>query len=118
MTAKLTTHVLDTYHGKPASGVNWTLELKEQDGGWHQLSLGSTNENGRTSEAIIKGNALITGSYRLSFDIAKYFSRMGAQLTDPPFLDQVVLQINLIKGESYLIPLLCSPWSYSTYRGS
>ena len=112
MNAKLTTHVLDTYHGKPASGVIWTLEFEESKGNWHQISAGTS------SEAIISGEALITGSYRLSFDIASYYSRMSVQLSDPPFLGQVVLQVNLVKGESYHVPLLCSPWSYSTYRGS
>ena len=118
MTAKLTTHVLDTYHGKPASGVNWTLELEEAGGNWYQISAGLTNEDGRSSEAIITGEAIITVTYRLTFDIAGYFSRMCVQLSDPPFLGKVVLQVNLVQGEAYHVPLLCSPWSYSTYRGS
>ena len=118
MTAKLTTHVLDTYHGKPASGVSWTLELEEPVGSWYKISTGLTNEDGRSSEAIISGEAMITGTYRLTFDIASYYSRMGVQLSDPPFLGKVVLQVNLVQGECYHVPLLCSPWSYSTYRGS
>ena len=118
MTAKLTTHVLDTYHGKPASGVSWTLELEEPSGNWYQISAGLTNEDGRSSDAIISGEAMITGTYRLIFDIASYYSRMGVQLSDPPFLGKVVLQVNLVEGEGYHVPLLCSPWSYSTYRGS
>ena len=60
MTAKLTTHVLDTYHGKPASGVSWTLELEEPGGNWYQISAGLTNEDGRSSEAIITGCLLYT----------------------------------------------------------
>ena len=118
MTAKLTTHVLDTYHGKPASGVSWTLELEEPVGNWYEISAGLTNEDGRSSEAIISGEAMITGTYRLTFDIASYYSRMGVQLSDHPFLGKVVLQVNLVEGEGYHVPLLCSPWSYSTYRGS
>ena len=118
MTAKLTTHVLDTYHGKPATGVCWTLELKSPAGEWSQISAGSTNEDGRTSGPLISSEALITGSYRLRFDVAKYFSSHGVQLSEPPFLGEVVLEGNLVAGESYHVPLLCSPWSYSTYRGS
>ena len=118
MTAKLTTHVLDTYHGKPASGVSWTLELEEPVGSWYKISAGLTNEDGRSSDAIISGEAMITGTYRLTFDIASYYSRMGVQLSDPLFLGKVVLQVNLVEGEGYHVPLLCSPWSYSTYRGS
>mgnify|MGYP006234289073 CR=1 FL=1 len=118
MTAKLTTHVLDTYHGKPASGVCWILEFKSLEGGWNQISAGTTNEDGRTGGALIAGGALITGCYRLRFDVASYFSSNGVQLSEPPFLAEVVLQVNLVAGESYHVPLLCSPWSYSTYRGS
>ena len=70
------------------------------------------------SLCVIAGEAIITGTYRLTFDIAGYFSRMGVQLSDPPFLGKVVLQVNLVQGEAYHVPLLCSPWSYSTYRGS
>lgn len=118
MTAKLTTHVLDTYNGKPASGVSWNLEFKSPDGSWVQISSGFTNEDGRTSETLISGEDLITGCYRLSYDVSAYFNKMGVQLSDPPFLGKVVLQVNLVAGESYHVPLLCSPWSYSTYRGS
>ena len=118
MTAKLTTHVLDTYNGKPASGVSWNLEFKSPDGSWVQISSGFTNEDGRTSETLISGEDLITGCYRLSYDVSAYFNKMGVQLSDPPFLGKVVLQVNLAAGESYHVPLLCSPWSYSTYRGS
>ena len=118
MTAKLTTHVLDTYHGKPASGVCWTLELKSPAGEWSQISTGSTNADGRTGGPLVSGKDLITGCYRLRFGVANYFSSKGVQLSEPPFLGEVVLEVNLVAGERYHVPLLCSPWSYSTYRGS
>ena len=118
MTAKLTTHVLDTYHGKPAYGICWILEFKSPKGDWRQISSGTTNEEGRTSGTIISGEELKTGSYRLIYEVSSYFNSMGVQLSDPPFLGQVVIQVNLVAGESYHVPLLCSPWSYSTYRGS
>ena len=85
MTAKLTTHVLDTYNGKPASGVCWKLEFKNSAGVWSQISAGSTNEDGRSAGSLITSEALITGSYRLKFDVANYFSRHGVQLSEPPF---------------------------------
>lgn len=118
MTAKLSTHILDTYHGVPASGVNWLLEYLTPQDQWKKISNGTTNLDGRTDEALISGDLLKTGLYKLSFNIGNYFSNKNVQLDQPPFLEQVVIEVNLIAGQSYHVPLLCSPWSYSTYRGS
>jgi hydroxyisourate hydrolase len=117
MAGKLSTHVLDTYKGRPASAVAWSLEYL-QAGAWMHLSGGVTNQDGRTDDPLLLGDALRTGSYRLIFEIGAYFEAEAVVLPEPPFLGQVVLQVNLLAGEQYHVPLLTSPWSYSTYRGS
>ena len=118
MTAKLSTHILDTYHGGPAEGVAYALDFLGSSGEWVRLKEGATNADGRTEGPLLSGDALETGTYRLSFGIGSYFKKRGLTLPEPPFLDEVVLQVNLLAGESYHVPLLTSPWSYSTYRGS
>lgn len=124
MTAKLSTHVLDTYHGGPGSGIAWTLEGPGEPGesgappGWTILGEGVTNADGRTDGPLLEGAALATGAYRITFQIGAYFRGRGLDLPKPPFLDAVVVQVSLQAGESYHVPLLTSPWSYSTYRGS
>lgn len=117
MPGKLSTHVLDTYSGHPASGVSWRLYY-EDSSSWDCLSEGVTNQDGRTDGLLLEGDALRTGTYRLVFDVGSYFSTQGLTLPEPVFLGEVVLQVNLIAGENYHVPLLTSPWSYSTYRGS
>lgn len=118
MTAKLSTHVLDTYHGGPAGGVAWKLETASGLQAWTVLLEGQTNADGRTDRPLLEGDALTTGAYRLTFSVGAYFRSRGLELPEPPFLDEVVLQVSLQAGESYHVPLLTSPWSYSTYRGS
>lgn len=118
MSAKLSTHVLDTYLGCPAYGVEWALDYKDATGGWIRLKTGQTNRDGRTDEALLTGDELKTGSYRIIFEIGAYFASQGVTLPEPAFLDEVILQVGLLAGESYHVPLLASPWSYSTYRGS
>jgi len=118
MSGKLSTHVLDTVSGKPAAGVVWTLSFQDASGNWHELGSGRTNSNGRTDKPLLADAELKTGTYRLVFDMGRYFRDQGCPLADPPFLNSVVLQVSLQAGESYHLPLLASPWSYSTYRGS
>lgn len=118
MSGKLSTHVLDTYHGCPAEGVAWMLSFKDESGRWTSLSEGVTNADGRTDSALLLGDDLKTGSYRIAFQVGAYYASKGVSLPEPAFLDEVLLQVNLIAGESYHVPLLTSPWSYSTYRGS
>ena len=118
MTAKLSTHVLDTYHGGPGAGIAWTLEAQDDSGSWSKLAEGATNADGRTDGPLLADKALKTGAYRITYQIGAYFRGRGLSLPEPPFLDAVVVQVSLQAGEAYHVPLLTSPWSYSTYRGS
>lgn len=118
MTSKLSTHVLDNHGGKPAVGVPWILEQKDEFGMWIQVSSGLTNRDGRSDGPVISGEAMVTGRYRLTFNVEHYYKNQGVALSTPPFLDEVSLTVNLIAGQSYHVPLLMTPWSYSTYRGS
>lgn len=114
---KLTTHVLDTAAGRPAAGMALELSVLEA-GGWRKLKRLRTNADGRTDEPLLTGS-LAPGQYRLVFDVADYFRAQGAELPEPPFLDRVPLRFGIAEAEAnYHVPLLCSPWSYSTYRGS
>ena len=109
----LTTHVLDTMHGCPAAGM--TIRLTR---GGALLFEGATNEDGRCP-GLLDGEALTAGAYRLAFGVADYFRRRGVALPDPPFLDQVAIDFGVAAPDGhYHVPLLVSPYSYSTYRGS
>jgi len=77
-----------------------------------------TNADGRTEQALLEGETMITGSYELEFDIGDYFKGRNAVVDDPAFLDTVVIRFSVKGDERYHVPLLCSPWAYSTYRGS
>ncbi len=114
--AGLTTHVLDTANGRPAAGV--AIRLYRLSGERTLLTSATTNGDGRTDEALLDGVALVAGDYELEFDIGDYFSAQGAPSATPRFLDTVVIRCGLVAGEHYHVPLLASPWSYSTYRGS
>lgn len=109
----LSTHVLDTAHGCPAAGVAVKL--------WRDGALlfsGVTNGDGRCPELAQAADGA-SGKYRLTFAIADYFRARGAELTDPPFLDEVSIDFGIAKGGGhYHVPLLVSPFGYSTYRGS
>ncbi len=114
---KLTTHVLDTASGKPAAGM--ALELAILEGAdWRVLKSTATNADGRTDVPLAEGS-LAKGQYRLIFDVAAYYRGKGVALAEPPFLDRVPLRFGIADPQAhYHVPLLCSPWSYSTYRGS
>lgn len=118
MSAKLSTHVLDTYHGRPGAGLAWTLEKQAAGGAWERLKQGVTNADGRTDAPLLEGAALESGIYRLSFEVGAYFRSCGLKLAEPAFLEVVVVQVSLQAGAAYHVPLLTTPWSYSTYRGS
>jgi 5-hydroxyisourate hydrolase len=77
-----------------------------------------TNEDGRSDQPMLADAALATGDYELEFDIGDYFRNRGAELDDPAFLDTVVIRFSMRAEQNYHVPLLVSPWSYSTYRGS
>lgn len=110
----LTTHVLDTTHGKPAAGVVVRLF---RDG--EQLLSTRTNADGRCDAPLLSSEAITAGRYRLEFDIADYFRGQGLTLPDPPFLETVTLDFGIADPAAhYHVPLLVSPFGYSTYRGS
>ena len=115
---KLTTHVLDTVHGRAAA--NMKIEFSVLDGAvWKPLKTIHTNADGRTDEPLLANDAMRAGQYQLMFHVARYFRRAGVKLPDPPFIDQVPLQFGIADANAhYHVPLLCSPWAYSTYRGS
>jgi 2-oxo-4-hydroxy-4-carboxy-5-ureidoimidazoline decarboxylase len=115
---RLSTHVLDTHAGRPAVGV--VIELFELAGDrYHRVAKAVTNTDGRTDQPLIGGRPLPTGRYELRFSVGDHFRRRGIETGDPPFLDIVSLRFSLAEPEGhYHVPLLCTPWSYSTYRGS
>ena len=113
---KLTTHCLDTFSGKPAKGVKvevyYISEKKEK------LNSNILNDNGRTDKPLLEGANFKEGQYELVFFIGDYFKNI-TNLPNTPFLNEVVIRFGISKPEEhYHVPLLVSPWSYSTYRGS
>ena len=113
---RLTTHILDTTHGGPAAGVAMRLFRIGDDR--ELLASATSNTDGRSEKPLIADDAMRTGSYELEFDVGDYFSRLDASVDDPAFLDTVVIRFSIRADENYHVPLLVSPWSYSTYRGS
>ena len=114
---RLTTHVLDTHSGRPAGGLG--LELFRLSPQRTSLLRAVTNADGRIDAPLLNGNAFVAGRYELIFDVADYFRAQGVVLPEPPFLDQVPLRSGIAEPtQHYHVPLLVSPWSYSTYRGS
>lgn len=115
---RLTTHVLDTAHGTPASGMAVTLYRRVVDR-FQALRSTTTNADGRVAEPLLEGDALLPGRYRLTFAAGAYFRARGLTLPEPPFVDEVVIDFGVADATAhYHVPLLVSPWSYSTYRGS
>ena len=116
---KLTTHVLDTAHGRPAAGIGVSLYRISSDGTAARLATLLLNADGRADAPLLEGPALSPGRYRLVFDVARYFAGLGVTLPEPPFLEQVPIDFGVANAQAhYHVPLLVSPWSYSTYRGS
>ncbi|MCK9195107.1 MAG: hydroxyisourate hydrolase [Nevskia sp.] len=114
---KLTTHVLDTANGRPAA--NMALALYRCGPQPEKLSARATNADGRCDQPLLEGAALEVGQYELVFDVAGYFRALGTALPEPPFLNDVTLRFGIADpSQNYHVPLLVSPWSYSTYRGS
>jgi 5-hydroxyisourate hydrolase len=116
--ARLTTHVLDTAQGRPAASL--ALTLSRHDGTRYvEVKRAVTNADGRCDAPLLEGAALVAGRYRMEFEAAAYFRARGVALPDPPFLDRVTIDFGIADaGAHYHVPLLVSPWSYSTYRGS
>ncbi len=115
----LSTHVLDTMHGKPAVGMSVALYHNGADG-LQCMKKFVLDQDGRNPEGLlINHDELTLGTYRLVFDVAAYFKSRGVDLPEPNFLNQVTLDFGVAQPEQhYHVPLLVSPWSYSTYRGS
>lgn len=115
---KLTTHVLDTMNGCPAAGMAVALQRRQQDA-WQPLRQLRLDADGRAGAPLLEGDDLAPGRYRLLFSVAGYFRSRGAALPEPPFLDEVPVEFGIADAAAhYHVPLLVSPWSYSTYRGS
>jgi 5-hydroxyisourate hydrolase len=116
---KLTTHVLDTANGCPAAGMTVALYRVDAAGSPTLLAGMALNHDGRSDGPLLEGAQFVPGRYRLVFGVAAYFRGRGAVLAEPPFLDEVVLDFGLADvGQHYHVPLLASPYAYSTYRGS
>ena len=114
---RLTTHVLDTVHGQPAAGMLVALHVMQ--GEWTLLKQSRTNADGRLDAPLLSGHEMVPGRYRLVFDVEAYFRQMGVDLPEPAFLGQVPLDFGIADALAhYHVPLLVSPWAYSTYRGS
>ncbi len=113
---RLTTHILDTAHGGPAAGVAIRLFRIGEDR--ELLASATSNADGRSEKPLIADDIMSTGSYELEFDVGDYFARLDVSVDNPAFLDTVVIRFSIKADENYHVPLLVSPWSYSTYRGS
>ena len=114
----LSTHVLDTTRGGPAVGMEVALYTTEGDNATLVRRF-TLNSDGRSDGPLYDNNTLKIGTYRLVFDVAGYFKAKGVKLPEPNFLDKVSLDFGVAHTDQhYHVPLLVSPWSYSTYRGS
>jgi 5-hydroxyisourate hydrolase len=115
---KLTTHVLDITHGRPAAGMKIELFKVEREGNVLMKTL-TTNKDGRTDEPLLDGDKMLLGTYELLFHAGDFFAQVGGDTIRPRFLDQIPIRFGIaVPGSNYHVPLLCSRWSYSTYRGS
>lgn len=115
---RLSTHVLDTVTGGPAVDVKVELYRLVPGGGRSLVTERRTNGDGRTDAPLLAGENFKAGTYELVFHMGDHFRATGAKAAEPPFLDEVPLRFTLAEDGHYHVPLLCSPWSYSTYRGS
>jgi 5-hydroxyisourate hydrolase len=115
---RLTTHVLDTAQGRPAAAL--AVRLARWNGrDYDELRVTLTNVDGRCAAPLLEGSDMAAGRYRLTFAAGAYFRTQGIALPDPPFLDDVTIDFGIADAAAhYHVPLLVSPWSYSTYRGS
>lgn len=115
---RLTTHVLDLVRGAPAAAMR--IELATLQGTTRRVvAKVTTNRDGRCDAPLLEGDAFTAGEWQLEFHVAEYFAAQGVPLTQPPFLDVVVVRFGVSNpAEHHHVPLLVTPWSYSTYRGS
>lgn len=116
---RLSTHVLDTMQGRPGAGMRVELLEAAEGGGWRHLADVTTNADGRTDAPLLAGAAFRTGRFQLRFHVGAYFAAQGLSLAEPAFLDIVPIHFGMAEPDGhYHVPLLCSPFAYSTYRGS
>jgi 5-hydroxyisourate hydrolase len=114
----LTTHMLDTASGKPAEGVKIDFSVLEGSA-YRLIRTVHTNADGRNAEPLLTPETMKVGQYELAFYIGEYFTKLGTVLPNPPFIEKAVIQFGMADAAShYHVPLLASPWSYTTYRGS
>ena len=120
MAGRLTTHVLDTVHGRPAAGLEIELyRIDPESDARERLHVVRTNAEGRTDGPLLTGDALRAGIYELVFCLGDYFAAVGRANAPIPFLDKVPVRFGISDpAANYHVPLLASPWAYSTYRGS
>lgn len=116
--AKLSTHVLDISSGKPGQGVSLQLFVVDQQGR-RLLKTEQTNADGRCNSPLLEGDAFKAGRYELVFAAGEYFAAQGVKLADIPFLEHITIAFGVADAsQNYHVPLVMSPWAYSTYRGS
>ncbi len=116
--AKLTTHVLDVYSGKPGKNIKVELYYYDKNDKKTKISSVTLDDDGRSSKALAEGDNFKIGKYELVFFVGEYFQKK-LELQKPKFLDEVIVKFGISNAkENYHVPLLVSPWSYSTYRGS
>jgi 2-oxo-4-hydroxy-4-carboxy-5-ureidoimidazoline decarboxylase len=116
---RLSTHVLDTHSGRPAAWIAVELVELSELGTARVITRTITNADGRTDQPLIGGRPVPIGRYELTFSVGKYFAEREVPTSDPPFLDQIPLRFSVSEPEGHLhVPLLVTPWSYATYRGS
>ena len=116
--ARLSTHVLDTARGVAGQGIAIEVHVV-RDGIRERVATATTNADGRTEAPLLTGDRLEPGVYEISFHVGDYFRQTGVSLTDPPFLDVIMLRVGLADALGhYHVPLLLSPYGYSTYRGT
>jgi 2-oxo-4-hydroxy-4-carboxy-5-ureidoimidazoline decarboxylase len=116
---RLSTHVLDTHSGRPAAGIAVELVELSELGSSRVVTRAITNSDGRTDAPLIGGRPVPIGRYELTFGVGKYFAERNVPMSDPPFLDHIPLRFSVSEPEGHLhVPLLVTPWSYATYRGS
>jgi 2-oxo-4-hydroxy-4-carboxy-5-ureidoimidazoline decarboxylase len=116
---RVSTHVLDSHSGKPAAGIPVELVELAELGESRLIARAVTNDDGRTDAPLIGGRPLPIGRYEVTFRMGPYFASRGVPLSEPPFLDVIPIRFAISEPEAhYHVPLLVTPWSYSTYRGS
>lgn len=113
---QLTTHVLDTASGRPGAGI--PFRLFEIAGERRLLRSGETNSDGRTDAPLLSDDAFQPGAYEIEFQVGDYFAAASVPADDPPFLNDISIRFTISADQHYHVPLLVSPWSYSTYKGS